>query len=111
MVADGESRYQCNTKKQFINRDHLSQVIFIVDVADSRVGEANEVVSARLLQQRDVLQVHLDSLKHLGQIPVVLFRNTSTINTSYSCFFLFDSRDPVFDSVAGIQGWSKSMAK
>lgn len=74
--------FWCHTKKRFISRNHLSQVAFIVNVADSGVGEANEVVSARLLQQCDVLQVHLDSLKYLGQIPVVLVRNRSTINTS-----------------------------
>lgn len=58
-------------------RDYLSQVIFIVDVSDPGVGEVNEVVSACLLQQCDALQVHLNALKHFGQILVVLFRNTT----------------------------------
>lgn len=77
-AAYGESISLCNTKKQFITRNHLSQVVFVVDVADSRVGEVNEVVPARLFQQRDILQVHLNALKYLGQVSVVLLRNTSS---------------------------------
>lgn len=66
-----------------VHIDYLNQVGFIVDMSDSRVGKVDEVVSAGLLQQRDVLQVNLHALKHFGQILVVLLWNTHWKLTGY----------------------------
>lgn len=59
-------------KQPQMHTAHLSEINLKVNLSNSRVGKVDEVVSASLLQQRDALQVHLHTIKHFGQVPVVL---------------------------------------
>lgn len=85
-----KNRLSSTLASVWMGADHLSQVRLIVDLSNSRVGEVDEVVSAGLLQEGDVLQVHLHVLKHFGQILVVLWwdehKQTHKVTTSSFIF-------------------------